>query len=321
MQLLDLDSSSPRQSLDWLVELALRLNIVVEVIDVYDAPVCPVGSTRDAVAVRTLITGSEPSLRSAIAAAVRSRTPVSAVVDGLQFVCFRLAGGGVVLLARRVDADSADECREDLESIGPWLTGAIDASLAQPNAVSAEGFRIVSFRRILREATSRGSLRQVVGAFIEALSVWDDVRVRVFVGGASGGFLEYASSMAAHSSTSMDPLDDTVLPRQGQLTRLTRAEIDRAGLVIDPGDTVIGRLVIGSGTMWVLVFSGMINDAVQVRLRVYADILRESLNEVLTMSSSRIVAELTRRHAPVNEPIGTTAQATLDRLATTVDPS
>ena len=318
MQLLDLDSSSPRQSLDWLVELALRLNIVIEVIDVYDAPVCPVGSTRDAVAVRTLITGSEPSLRSAIAAAVRSRTPVSAVVDGLQFVCFRLAGGGVVLLARRVDADSADECREDLESIGPWLTGAIDASLAQPNAVSAEGFRIVSFRRILREATSRGSLRQVVGAFIEALSVWDDMRVRVFVGGASGGFLEYASSMAAHSSTSMDPLDDTVLPRQGQLTRLTRAEIDRAGLVIDPGDTVIGRLVIGSGTMWVLVFSGMINDAVQVRLRVYADILRESLNEVLTMSSSRIVAELTRRHAPVNEPIGTAAQAALDKLATAV---
>jgi outer membrane lipoprotein SlyB len=318
MHLLDLDSSPPRQSLDWLVELGIRLHVVIEVIDVYDAPVCPVGSTRDAVAVRTLITGSEPSLRTAIAAAVRSRTPVSALVDGLQFVCFRLSAGGVVVLARRADADSADECREDLESIGPWLTGAVDAGLAQPNAVSAEGYRMVSFRRILREATSRGSLRQVVGAFIEALGVWDDVRVRIFVGGASGGFIEYASSMASHSSVSADPLDDTVVPRQGQLARLTRADVDRTGLVIDPGDTVIGRLVIGAGTTWVLVFSGMINDAVQVRLRVYADILRESLNEVLTTSSGRIVAELTRRQAPVNEPVGTAAQAALEKLATAV---
>ena len=252
----------------------------------------PVGSTRDAVAVRTLITGSEPSLRSAIAAAVRSRTPVSAVVDGLLFVCFRLSGGGVVVLARRVDADSADECREDLESIGPWLTGAVDASLAAERGECGSTNGVLS--PDLREATSRGSLRQVVGAFIEAVSVWDDVRVRIFVGGASGGFLEYASSMATHSSLSADPLDDTVVPRQGQLARLTRADVDRAGLVIDPGDTVIGRLVIGAGTTWVLVFSGMINDAVQVRLRVYADILRESLNEVLTTSSSRIMAELTR---------------------------
>jgi hypothetical protein len=318
MQLIDLDSSAPRQSFDWLVELAVRLNLVIEVIDVYDAPLCPVGPTRDAAAVRTLITNSEPSLRNAMAAAVRSRAPVSAVVEGLQFVCFRLAGGGVVVLARRIESeDLSDEHREDLESIGPWLTGAIDASLAQPNTVSAEGYRIVSFRRILREASARGSLRQVIGALIEALSVWDDVRVRAYVAGASGGFFEYASSMAAHASSS-EPLDETVLPRPGHMARLTRADVDRAGLAIDPGDTVVARMAIGSGTAWALVFSGMINDAVQVRLRVYTDILRESLNDVLTTSISRIVAELSRRQAPVNEPVGTVAQHALERLSTAV---
>ena len=319
MQLLDLEGSVPRQSLDWLVELASRLNIVVDAIDVYDAPVCPVGSTRDAAAVRTLLTNGASSLRSAISATVRSRTPVSVVAEGIQFVCFRLASGGVVLLARRIAAeDSADECREDLESIGPWLTGAIDTSLAQPNAVSAEGYRIVSFRRILREATSRGSLRQVVGAFIEALSVWDDVRVRVYVGGASGGFFEYASSMTAHPSSGSESLEETVLPRHGHIVRLSRADVDQAGLAIDPGDTVIARLAIGSGTAWALLFSGMINDSVQVRLRVYTDILRESLNEVLTTMTSRTVAELSRRHAPVNEAVGTAAQTALGQLTTAV---
>jgi hypothetical protein len=319
MQLLDLDSSAPRQSLDWLVELGPRLNVVIEVIDVYDAPVCPVGSTRDAAAVRTLVTSGELSLRSAISSAVRSRTPVAATIDGLEVVCFRLSNGGVVVLARRLDgSDSADECREDLESIGPWLTGAIDTSLAQPGAVSAEGYRMLSFRRILREAASRGSLRQVIGAFIEALSVWDDVRVRAYVAGASGGFFEYASSMTAHPSSTTDILDEALLPRQGQLRRLTRADVEHAGLAIDPGDTVIGRMAIGSGTTWGLVFSGMINDAVQVRLRVYADILRESLNDVLTTSISRIVAELSRRHAPVNEPIGAATQTALEKLTTAV---
>lgn len=317
MQLLDLDSSAPRQSFDWIVELGARLNLVIEVLDVYDTPVSPVGSTRDAAVVRTLITNNEPSLRSAMSAAVRSRTPVSVAIEGLQFVCFRLAGGGVVLLARRLESeDAADECREDLQSIGPWLTGAIDSSLAQPNTVSAEGYRLVSFRRILREASSRGSLRQVVGAFIEALSVWDDVRVRAYVGGASGGFFEYASSMTAASSS--DFIDEAILPRAGYMIRLTRADVDQAGLTLDPGDTVIARMEIGSDTAWVLVFSGMINDAVQVRLRVYADILRESLNDVLTTSTSRIVAELSRRQAPVNEPLGAVAHAALERLSSAV---
>jgi outer membrane lipoprotein SlyB len=319
MQLLDLEGSVPRQSLDWLVELGGRLNVVIEVVDVYDAPVCPVGPTRDAAAVRTMLSSGDLSLRAAMSAAIRSKTPVPVAVESLQFVCFRLAAGGVLLLARTLSPDdSTEECLEDLESIGPWLTGAIDASLAQPNAVSAEGYRIVSFRRILREAASRGSLRNVAGAFIEALSVWDDVRVRAYVAGASGGFFEYASSMTGHTSSSAEGLDDTIVPRHGQMVRLSRADVDRAGLLVDPGDTLITRMAIGAGTVWVLVFSGMINDAVHVRLRVYTDILRESLNDVLTTITSRIVAELSRRHIPQNEPVSTAAQAALGQLTAAV---
>ena len=220
---------------------------------------------------------------------------------------------------RRLSPDDAtDECLEDLESIGPWLTGAVDASLAQPNAVSAEGYRIVSFRRILREAASRGSLRQVVGGFIEALSVWDDVRVRAYVAGATGGFFEFASSMSAHASSSSEALDETIVPRHGQMVRLSRTDVERAGLLVDPGDTLIARIAIGAGTGWVLVFSGMINDAVHVRLRVYTDILRESLNDVLTTITSRIVAELSRRHVPQNEPVSAAAQTALGQLTTAV---
>jgi hypothetical protein len=317
MHSVDVDRPSPRQSLDWLVELGVRLNIVIEVIDLYDAPVCPVGSTRDAAGVRTMLTNGETSIRSAVSAALRSRTPVPVAVDTLQFLCFRLSGGGALLLARALSADdSTEQCLEDLESIGPWLTSAVDAALAQPAAISAEAYRIDSFRRILREAASRGSLRQVIGAFIEALSVWDDVRVRAYVAGAEGGYFEYASSISAH--TTSEPLNETIVPPPGKMVRLSRADLDRAGLVVDPGDTLITRLAIGTGTAWVFVFSGMINDAVHVRLRIYTDILRESLNDVLTTITSRVVAELSRRRIPTNEPVSGAAQAALAQLATAV---
>jgi hypothetical protein len=62
----------------------------------------------------------------------------------------------------------------------------------------------------------------------------------------------------------------------------------------------------------------MINDAVLVRLRVYVDILRESLNDVLATNTSRIVAELSRRQTSLNEPIGISAQAALEKLSTAV---
>jgi hypothetical protein len=51
---------------------------------------------------------------------------------------------------------------------------------------------------------------------------------------------------------------------------------------------------------------------------VYTDILRESLNDVLTTVTSRLVAELSRRHVPSNEPVSGAAQAALGQLTTAV---
>ena len=116
--------------------------------------------------------------------------------------------------------------------------------------------------------------------------------------------------MSSHASSSSDSLDETIVPRHGQMARLSRADVERAGLLVDPGDTLIARTP-SEPAPWVLVFSGMINDAVQVRLRVYTDILRESLNDVLTTITSRIMAELSRRQVPQNEPVSTAAQTAL----------
>ena len=316
MQPIDLESAVNRQSWEWLIDLAPRLDIVIEMVDSHGAPVFPVGSTPDAAAFRALLTAPDSSLQAAIAD-VPSKKPAFLSIDSLQVMCCGLDSGGALCVARKLTGpDSVDECRQDLESIANWLASAIEASLAQASSISVESYRIVSFRRILREATSRGSVRRLIGAFAEALSVWDDVRVRCYIAGASGGYLEYGSTLTMLPS-STDHLDEAVAPPHGRMVRLSRADVDRLGLNSEPGDTLLQRVPVGD-IAWLLVFSGMIDDREQVRLRLYSDILRESLSDVVTMMTSRLVAEVSRYQRPPNEPLETTAQIALDQLTAAV---
>jgi hypothetical protein len=313
MEHADLDSAITRQSWDWLIDIAPRLDVIVEMVDADEVPVFPVGTTRDAADFRIMLARGEPAIRAAIADAAGSKKPAFFCVDSSQAVCYSLNAGGVLILARNLTAaDSVEECRQDLQSIGNWLAGAIDASLAQTSAISVEPYRIVSFRRILREATARGSIRKVIGAFVEALSVWDDVRVRCYIAGADGGLVQYGSSLTA-SPSSPEQLDEAVVPPHGRIVRLSRAEIDRFGLVSEPGDTLILRTLVGD-IAWLLVFSGMIDDREQVRLRVYSDILRESLSDVVMITTSRFVADVSRAPRPSNERPENVARTALDQL-------
>jgi hypothetical protein len=98
----DSDSTMSRQSCEWLGEVSLRLNVVIEVLDGQRAVSCPVGTTLDAAALRRIISTGEPVLLDAIADASHSKTPVPVAVDGLQALCFGLAPGGSLVLARRL---------------------------------------------------------------------------------------------------------------------------------------------------------------------------------------------------------------------------
>ncbi len=313
MQQTDLESAVSRQSWEWLVDLAPRLDIIVEMVDEHQSPVFPVGPTPEAAHFRTTLTSGEPTILSAMADVLESRKPVFVLIERVQAVCCALASGGVLFVGRAIaDPDSVQDCRQDLHAIAHWLTSAIDATLAETSAISVEPYRIVSFRRILREATSRGSARKVIGAFVEALSVWDDVHARCYVAGATDGFVAYGAALSASPSTH-DRLDDTVAPRNGRMVRLSRAQVERLGIVAEPGDTLMLRIVAGD-IVWLLVFSGMIDDREQVRLRVYSDILRESLDDAVYVATSRVVAEVTRPQRPTNEAPDVTGQIALTKL-------
>ncbi|HLG56908.1 MAG TPA: hypothetical protein VI485_16335 [Vicinamibacterales bacterium] len=316
----DLESAVTRQSWEWLFDLPHRLNLVIEVVNARYLPVFPAAPTAEAATIRRLLRSGEPSIRAALEASLHSPTPVQVTVEDVLALSFKLAAGGMLLLARTLNADdSPAECREDLELIGSWLTGAIDASLTKPaNAISVEPYRMVSFQRILRDATSRGSIRKVVGAFVESLSVWEDVRIGCYVTSVTGGLFQYASPVMAPSTSFPARLDEAVVPQNRRIVRLSRADVDRLGLTSEPGDVLMLRIPTGPDISWTLLFVGMIDDREQVRLTVYADMLREALNELLATAINRLVADVTRHHLPQDEPLQTAAQTVLAQLTAAV---
>jgi hypothetical protein len=313
MQQTDLEGAFNSHSWAWLPDLAPRLDLVIEMVGSDDVPLLPSGSSRDAAAFRMMLAAGEPTIRAAASDTRRLKTRAFVSVDGFQVLCCGLTSGSVLLLARNLTgAELVDACRQDLNSIGDWLTTAIELTLTQASAISLEPYRIVSFRRILREATARGSMQKVIGAFIEAVSVWDDLRVRCYAAGAGGGLIEYGSPLESSPSSSAEP-DEAVVPQHGRLVRLSRDEVDRLGLVAEPGDTIICRVLAGD-IPWLLVFSGAIDDHKQIRLRVYSDILRESLGKVSIVATSRLVADVSRSSRSTNDSPGAEARTALDQL-------
>ena len=115
----------------------------------------------------------------------------------------------------------------------------IEASLTKPpNAISVETYRIASLQRILTEAMPRGSVRKVIGAFVEALGVWDNVRLRSVRRWLSRRVLPLRVAGGGVSPAVPHDLDDALFPRHGGMVRLSQADVNRLALAADPGDVL-----------------------------------------------------------------------------------
>jgi hypothetical protein len=319
MQAFDLEVAVNQQSWEWLFDVSRRLGVAIDLLDEADVPLIPGGARYEPGAIERLLTAADPTLDAAICDARGSATPASAAVEGFQIVCFGVLPEGVLILAQTpTDDESADESRRRLEAIGSWLTAAIEGSLLDPpHTACLEQFRIASFRRMLSQAVSYGSVRRVLGAFVEALGVWDNVRVRCYAAGANGGFLHFVSPVGTLPSSAPAELDDAARRWDGAIVRLSRAEADYLGLGSDPGDVVVLQLFAGADPQWLLVFSGSIDDAQQARLTFYSDMLRESLDEVHE-ATSRLLNSVTRQPPGPEEPLDRAADEALGRLSASI---
>jgi hypothetical protein len=314
MQSFELQTAINAQSWEWLFDLPHRLNVAVEIVDEWCLPMLPAGSGDTAAALRHLVTTDESPLRSAILNTTPS-TPQAIAVDGVLCLCFALGPAGVLVLARELTGGSepAAKHRSDLELIGSWLAGAVEADLAsEPSGTGTESHMIASLQRLLDEAVSRGSVRHVVSAFVETLAVWRDIAVYGYVADTRGRFFLSVSPIGADHSAMSAELDAAALPADGAMARLSSAETERLGFGSAAGDMLIRRISTDSGASWLMVFAAAIDSRDERRLTVYSDLLRESLNDLTAETTDRVVAAIMGHLSRTSEPVEATAQSALD---------
>jgi hypothetical protein len=198
------------------------------------------------------------------------------------------------------------------------IGGAKGADLARaPTDAGAEQHRIASLQRLLNEAVSRVSVRDVVSAFVEALAVWDDIEVHSYVAGARGRFFQYVSLVGANPSAMSAELDDGAVRDDTAMVRLSLAEAERLGIVSMAKDVLIRRIATESGAGWLFVFAGTIGAHDEARLTFYSDLVYKSLNEVTAAMTTRVVTAV-RRHLSLSNESVKVAQLALDDVIAAV---
>ncbi len=317
----DSEASPAVRSWEWLLDVPHRLGVAIEVVGPDLAPALPAAATPAAARLRLAIAEDE-TLRAALAAVMHARRSAPARVDGLQAMCFGLTSNAALTVARPIDdGQPVDEIRRDLEAIGSWLVDPIERALTKgSDAINVEPFRLASLRRILDEAASRGSARTVLGAFVEALGVWDEVRAFAYAATIDGRFLRYISPRGVSLDGVPDCLNPADLPTRRGLARLSLADRGMLNIRVDAEDVLVGRVQTDDHLEWLVVYHGGVDERERVRLALYADMLRDAMNRTLRSAHDRLVASILHRPPPgPDEPVESAAQPLAAQLMGTVD--
>ena len=321
MEPTDLDPVPGERTWDCLVDWARRLDVAIEVLGSNGEPELPVASTPAAIALRQTLM-SDQALRTAVAVVTKSASSEATTTNGLHAVCVALPPAGALVVAREAShSSSTDECMDDLNAIGGWLVEAMRGGFpSSSSGISGEAYRLASLRRILDEAAARGSARAVLGAFVEALGVWDDVHGFGYAITLDGGYVRYVAPRDSAANLVPAEIDGRDLPPAGRIVRLNQDGADRLQIPPDAGDKLIGRIRTSDGVDWLLVFRGAIDSGGQVRLALYADILRESLDAALASTYDRLADSIGRRPClRADEPVDLAAQDLAAQLMGSVD--
>jgi hypothetical protein len=274
-----------RQSWEWLLGLARRLGVNVELLDNEGYPLLPPTGQPEQPAVRRLLASNTEPVRKAIAAALIGKGSESIAVNQqlLAFAPLATTPRCVLAVARPLASGVPEQPRQ-LQSIAAWLGAAAEAQLRSPRADEHEVFeRISTLQRVLAEAAGSGREGDVVRAFAEALAIWEDSEVRGYVENVAGLFV--LDVMLPGSIRSEAPLviDEKVGSDDVPLVRLPRGEAERLGFISASDDVLVSRL----GTTWVVALCGRIPRASEARLGVYVGLLAHAVQNAANVGMAR----------------------------------
>jgi hypothetical protein len=318
-------ASSSREQWAWLDALARALDCAALLVDAQGTPGPVVGASTGVETIRALLARSEPSLLSALGQALESDRAHRTNVGTLNIVCRRLrvqgttVGALVISAHARPSSTSQGAGSTDIETLEPWLTGAVEAHLGQrlPDEGEEAFDRISSLHRLLHDGVEGGNEREVVTAFAEALFAWDGIEAIGYVEDVQG---QWARAMSPPGTTLPAVLEAEFGQRlRGRQTaRLGAQDIARLGFAA-------GRHVVAlhisetTPAPWLLLFAEGYRALNVPRLNLYADLLREALARLSSIVETRAAWAILQTLVGATEQIETAVDAALREFSRVVD--
>ena len=320
-------ASSGREQWAWLDALARALDCAALLVDAQGTPGPVVGASAGVETIRALLARSDPSLLSALGQALESDRAHRTNVGTLNIVCRRLRVQGTTVGALVISAHTRHYSSSapldvgfiEIETLEPWLTGAVEAHLGQrPPDEGEEAFdRISSLHRLLHDGVESGNEREVVTAFAEALFAWDGIEAIGYVEDVQG---QWARAMSPPGTTLPAVLEAEFGQRlRGRQTaRLGAQDIARLGFAA-------GRHVVAlhisetTPAPWLLLFAEGYRVLNVPRLNLYADLLREALARLSSIVETRAAWAILQTLVGATEQIETAVDAALREFSRVVD--
>lgn len=284
----------------WLLDLRSRLNILVEVVDERGQLLLPPVRSEGAMRFRAALSEVNAVALAAATRRVGSHDPVvPGQIDGMLFVAFLLEPERRLRLVVAEPSGTAQgRGGQELAGVGEWLARSIESERsAQPghptSADSSDWHELAVIHRLLNQAASGGSARELVRLVVEAMAIWSDADVRAYVGDLSGEYRLDVALASADASSAPAKLGQHVSTTRS-VERAAPARAADLGFSV-PESIAIARVDTSRTAPWLLVHLGPLDPRAEVRLAAFAEVLGPRLDAAAEVEASRLLWAMMQR--------------------------
>jgi hypothetical protein len=282
------------RSWEWLDAVSRGLHLEVQIVD-FDGRSHIAADALAHTALTRLVAAAPPGLTTLVKAAITSRTPQAAAVQGLRVSAYPLSDRGEVVGAVLITHTSlprhGNRIETDRDFAAQIVLDAIDAHL-QATAPASDGSAddVGKLGRLLDTIASHGTDRELVSAFAAALAFWNQVHVFGYVLSGHGTFAAEVSPPLLTRPKMPPSIPSALLPSASALTPLSPSQIN--ALAIPKGSDVFVARIPDGDFPWLLVCLGTIASHEVQRLGLYLRLLELLMRTAVAEARGALVTVL-----------------------------
>ncbi|HEY2908560.1 MAG TPA: hypothetical protein VGJ29_21825 [Vicinamibacterales bacterium] len=294
----------------WILDAHRLLGVSVEIIDDQLAPLTSTAAARPVLRGEIELAPTD-SVPRAIVQSLERATPVVADAAGVRISSTPIMAGTAAAGAVLVSAAASDRLGErELARAGSLLASALEDQLSRPlHEHGDNSHKISALYQLLHAAIARGSEREVLRTFAEALSIWDEIEVLGYRANLDGRYT--LDVLLPGSDREMNPRTfECELPGVNGLRRLSAADRRDLGFT-GSGETALVHLHTDGGP-WLIAMSSPTDPADRERSDLYVAALGHALNAAVGVEASRLTWAVMQQFVDAESPRAAAARALVE---------